>query len=881
MSTCPRALARKSIFNKNYISAKCGDNGETDYYVISDSKEDMIVDNGEEDLLVTPVKFEFLQYRYGILWDKLVFDVVREDGVPVEYICCNDPELVINTAPPFDPEFNDYFSHQQKVSIRMMEKMEMNNALIIESDFFDERVLNNFAIGSKFGMLSNDVGSGKTRIAVAIAFRNLYSQKRTDEKILRRLPITIYREVIDENQGDKQVFKQFFGAKELSYNPIGDTNVNKLGNELEKSNRYKCLDSTLIAVSPSTFHQWKSEVLDMMNKFGVGDESRFLFISSEEDFTTENPIDDPEYEQKTARVAEQISIIDKNEHDIIIMTNKWYNDNLITSPKLFSFNRIFFDEPDTIEYKSSQKIIARFTWLISTTIKQWISDRYQAIKGTTQLAGRDKATRVGESEVCTYDDPSIVEIILDNFLVRDDSSPVDNSKFLNFVKYPVFLDNFYKRISSVISNNSPLNEALSGYNIKELDRILGTERISVMEKIYNYIASNHASNAELTALDLKFGEDTKYAESNVENPLFNVESKNYKNKKEKYLQEKKKMKESIDERDRIFETVDDILATFVSDTKCTFCNENIKIVNECHVSDCCFSLSHSKCFIESKKKDEPTGKVTLRRARKKAAEEVKSEEEKKSDEDEKVVNECEGFDNNNIFKNIIFASGKVFDPSETSAQFVDIVEKGNKVSTKNLFNISRVVAQEKYTALTDVFSEDEVEVHDCRCCGILNARIHPLEKSTIATRIQSGKITESETHVNTKTRQQQIVDMIKNREEEQRFLIYATNGSNVTKVLGEDTPFRIVTGNAYDRERAIVEYRRGEAKILVLLNHENAAGLNLTETTDLVIFNQTSDVIAEQVIGRVDRLGLKHPVNVHLFDTNDNMLNFIKSKYKK
>ncbi len=125
--------------------------------------------------------------------------------------------------------------------------------------------------------------------------------------------------------------------------------------------------------------------------------------------------------------------------------------------------------------------------------------------------------------------------------------------------------------------------------------------------------------------------------------------------------------------------------------------------------------------------------------------------------------------------------------------------------------------------------------------------------------------------------------MLANRKDEQRFLIYSTNGSNITNAIGDATgvAFRIVSGNAFERERAIVEYRRGDVKVLVLLDHENAAGLNLTETTDLIIFNQTSDIIAEQVIGRVDRLGLNHTVKIHLFDTNKNMLGFIAEKYKK
>ena len=123
--------------------------------------------------------------------------------------------------------------------------------------------------------------------------------------------------------------------------------------------------------------------------------------------------------------------------------------------------------------------------------------------------------------------------------------------------------------------------------------------------------------------------------------------------------------------------------------------------------------------------------------------------------------------------------------------------------------------------------------------------------------------------------------MLTKRTPEQRFLIYATNGSNITKSLQGVVPFNIVEGNVQERERSIVEYRKGDVPVLVLLRHENAAGLNLTETTDLIVYNQTSAIIAEQVIGRVDRLGLDHSVNIHLFDTNENMNSFIYEKYRK
>ncbi len=773
MSICSRAVARKAVFNGDFTVAEKGDNGEVDYLMVGEfgvsategpggaaegpggatggpggTSDDILVDAGDEDFLVSTVKQEYLQYRHGIKWDHLAYDVVREDGVPVEYICCNDPTTVVNQSPPFDPEFCDYFSHQQKASIRSMEKMELNNALIIESDFFDEKVLNNFAIGANFGMLSNDVGSGKTRIASAVAFRNLYSQA-VGGNTLRKLPITTYREVIQVGGGNTQLFKQFFGAQELQYNPISNVNVNKLGNELEKGIRYKCLGATLMVVSPSTFHQWKQEVLDMQERLGgtqgdsQGDSQenlqgapKFLFISAEEDFSTQDPIDDPDYAGKVARVKEQLDDIDSDSNSIIVMTNKWYNDNLITSPRFFSFNRIFFDEPDTIEYKSSNKIVARFTWLISTTIKQWIQSRYDAIKGTEALAGRDKATRVGEVEVCTYDDPSIVEIILNNFLVRDTSSPVDNSNLLDFVKYSVFADNFYNAFGVVLADYSSLTEALSAYDVPALEKVLGTEKACVMDKIYRFIEGKHATNAEVTSLELKFGEQTKYAQSQPAGTPFAIDSANYLALEAAHAEKKREMLASIASRDAIFWELDKILISSTKEAKCTICKESVVLgvtTGDHHVSDCCFSITHTKCIEDVKAAAAPAAKATVRRRRKQETAPVAAPVVQVP-----VATAAEGVGNNSLFKDIMFSSGKVFTAGPNVGQVVvETVEKGNKVSTKGLFDIDRTVIQEEYSAFEDMFSEKEAERFDCRCCGVVGSKIHPLEKSLVFSRMSN------------------------------------------------------------------------------------------------------------------------------------------------
>ena len=870
--------ARKAIFqnacteitDKDFV-----DSGETPDFVALLSRDNSgkelthkIIDAGEEDLLVSPVKTEYLQHRYGVEWPTLEFEATFEDGVPTEYFCCNNPNLVEkpSTELPFPVEGNPYLTEQQANSIITMEKLELNNAVTLASEFFDEKVLNNFALGSKLGLLCNDVGSGKTRIAVAMALRDRYSQK-PGGFVGNILPISLYREVFPEASSSSSsastvTFKQFFGANELQFNAISSTNVNTLGNTLEKGYRYKCLDATLMVVSTSTFHQWKNEIL----LFPLEKTPSALFVNP----TKLDPNDDDAtFSAHHATVNETLATLEKNEHKIVLMTNDWFNDHLANAGKFFSFNRIFFDEPDTIHYISKHKITARFTWLISTTVREWIHKRYLDIKGTQELAGRDVASKIGETEFCIYDDPTIVEIFINNFTVRDESTPVDNAGKLKFIKYKPFADNFYKTLDPLLDDYPRLREALSAYDSSLLEEILGKDSFPVMDKIFNFLSNKYTHRSELNTLNLRFKEQTEFAKT-TENENFNLDSESYRALKAEYLETKAAMQKSCEDKDETLAKFNDLRAS--ANSMCSSCKLPV-LPGEGFVFDCCYGVTHSgSCLEEVKVVTKP---IPIRR--KKAILVVEEEQKSTSlaspvEEDTKILGST--LATTSLFKNILHASGKSVAPSGKVNS--DVIEKGNQVSTSGLFDINRTVDAIKYENVKDVYSDDALKKRDCKHCGMVASAIFVNSGcSTFAKSVKAVNVFITET-----TRQEKIKDLVELSGSFQKFLIYATNGSNVTKSLPPGS-FKIIAGSSQERERALVEFRQGKIQTLVLLNHENAAGLNLTETTDLIIFNQTSEIITEQVIGRVDRLGLDHVVNIHLFDTNENMNGFIMEKYGK
>jgi hypothetical protein len=113
-------------------------------------------------------------------------------------------------------------------------------------------------------------------------------------------------------------------------------------------------------------------------------------------------------------------------------------------------------------------------------------------------------------------------------------------------------------------------------------------------------------------------------------------------------------------------------------------------------------------------------------------------------------------------------------------------------------------------------------------------------------------------------------------------IVYATcdeSGGVVEFIKGLGHRLNVLKGTVSQRKRIISEFKSGLVPILVLLNHKNVAGLNLTEATDLIVYNRTSDEILKQVVGRIDRHGLDHNVNVHLLDKFESTLAAVKAKY--
>ena len=73
-------------------------------------------------------------------------------------------------------------------------------------------------------------------------------------------------------------------------------------------------------------------------------------------------------------------------------------------------------------------------------------------------------------------------------------------------------------------------------------------------------------------------------------------------------------------------------------------------------------------------------------------------------------------------------------------------------------------------------------------------------------------------------------------------------------------------GTKEKRDNVIDSYKFGNVNILLLNTIQSGAGLNLQETSDIILFHKIHDYQKIQVIGRANRIGRKIELNVHYLE---------------
>lgn len=113
---------------------------------------------------------------------------------------------------------------------------------------------------------------------------------------------------------------------------------------------------------------------------------------------------------------------------------------------------------------------------------------------------------------------------------------------------------------------------------------------------------------------------------------------------------------------------------------------------------------------------------------------------------------------------------------------------------------------------------------------------------------------------------QNLEILLKNKKKGSKYLIfseYDISFDNIIKIFENKYNFSYLKGNKYIIQRILNNYKDGDLDILLVNIHNYGSGLNLENTTDIIMFHKFDANIENQVIGRAQRFGRKESLNIH------------------
>ncbi len=130
-----------------------------------------------------------------------------------------------------------------------------------------------------------------------------------------------------------------------------------------------------------------------------------------------------------------------------------------------------------------------------------------------------------------------------------------------------------------------------------------------------------------------------------------------------------------------------------------------------------------------------------------------------------------------------------------------------------------------------------------------------------------------ETHSISEDEPQELFDKLKNLEillkkkKNAKMLLFSSYEStftNITPILAKlNLNYDYIKGNGNQINSIIKRYKTGDLDILLVNTRNYGTGMNLENTTDIIMFHKFDTQLESQVIGRAYRLGRTQPLNVY------------------
>ena len=127
--------------------------------------------------------------------------------------------------------------------------------------------------------------------------------------------------------------------------------------------------------------------------------------------------------------------------------------------------------------------------------------------------------------------------------------------------------------------------------------------------------------------------------------------------------------------------------------------------------------------------------------------------------------------------------------------------------------------------------------------------------------------TENEENENTKLSKPDTIIKIVKEKEEGKFIIFSEFDETfyaIREILNMySISFKELKGHASTRKKNIRLFKEGKVKVLFLNSNYNGAGINLQESTDIILYHDMNEDMKKQIIGRANRIGRKSKLSVH------------------
>lgn len=116
------------------------------------------------------------------------------------------------------------------------------------------------------------------------------------------------------------------------------------------------------------------------------------------------------------------------------------------------------------------------------------------------------------------------------------------------------------------------------------------------------------------------------------------------------------------------------------------------------------------------------------------------------------------------------------------------------------------------------------------------------------------------------SKQDTIVNLIKNKPTG-KFIIFSSFDQTFEQIkislFENQIDFKLIKGTITQVQNIINEYKEGNLQVLFLNSKFNGSGINLQETTDIILYHEMSENTKTQLIGRANRIGRTVPLYVH------------------